>query len=164
MAASAQGGIKTGSSTDLEVQSALQHAADAIDEVIRRVPLESDAYQYLASLYNFAGSIYGAEYYDRADSVSQDAIAMFPNDAPVRVEAAIALWSLGKEAEALAQLDAAGRLDGRYTTPLMVAADFFVQKEQWAKAQAAYQKVLAIEPGNAVARQALAYVESQLNQ
>ncbi len=164
MSSMGSGGIEAGSSTDIAARGALSNAEDSIEEVIRRVPQEFDSYAYLANLYNFAGSWYGKEYYDRADSLAQDAIDLFPNSPQIRVEQAIALWNVGKEAEAFTQIEVARKLDGGYATTLMVAGDFYAAKGRWTDARVAYQEALAIEPDNAVARQALAQVESRLGQ
>lgn len=95
---------------------------------------------------------------EKAETFFSQAVSLSPNNARLRDEYAVALLQLGKEKEALEQLQISLGLDETYYLTYLYLADYYRSKEQWDEAERYYRSALDRRPNDVQILSGLAYV------
>ncbi len=150
-------------------QPDVRHAYDAFvlaerayQDVIALVPTEFDNYVFLAALYNQAGNAFQGDFAQRAVKVADRGIAVEPYGPAIRLQKALALWTLGRLDSAATVLEAAVLMDPNYAEPMQLLGDTYARLGEYEKARAQYDRVLVLQPGDARATAGLKSVEASL--
>lgn len=110
-------------------QALLQTARDTFGraeasmlETIEFVPWEYDNYVFLANLYNLAGQFFDPAYYDKAIEISRRGIEVEENGPAIRLQYARALDAVGRQEEAIEQLEIASKMDPAFFEAALMLA------------------------------------------
>jgi tetratricopeptide (TPR) repeat protein len=147
---------------------AFDKALGVLQQALAMAPLNTDHYANLGRAYQVWGERTHAAT-ERADRLQASldwfdkAIEHSPNNAGLRTEQATSAFLAGDDQAALARIDQALALDSQYGRPYRLRATIRRQEEDWAAAEADYQKYVASSDGkgDAVGWSGLAYVLGQ---
>jgi O-antigen ligase len=120
-------------------------------DVMAFVPTEYDNYVFLTALYNQAGSYFNRAYFEQAVATGEKGIEVEQYGPAVRMQKALALYSLERIDEAVVLLEETVPMDPLYTDPQLMLADAYAGKGEGAKARATYEAVLSVTPSSSPA-------------
>ncbi len=115
------------------------------------VPTEYDNYVFLTALYNQAGQYFGTKYFEEAVATGRRGTVVEPFGPAVRVQTALGLLNLGRDAEAAKLLEETAVMDPGYFEPRLLLGDTYGRMGRRDKAREQYRMVLEIQPANAQA-------------
>jgi tetratricopeptide (TPR) repeat protein len=120
-------------------------------DVIAFVPTEYDNYVFLTALYNQAGTYFDPAYFEQAVTTGEKGIEVEKYGPAVRMQKALALYSLGRIDEAIALLEETAPMDRGYTDPALLLAQLYADKGDKVDARMAYEAILAVAPSSTAA-------------
>jgi tetratricopeptide (TPR) repeat protein len=127
----------------LEKENRFADAEQEYKQAMALDPSSSDALTGLANIY-----MRGQRFAD-AEEMLGKITAMHPNDVPARLQHGRVLFILGKNDEAIAELQAAQKLDPGNPNMQADLGDLYVQTKKYDQAEALYRSMLAAKPDNA---------------
>ncbi len=117
--------------------------------------VDQDPVNFRKALFDI-GAIYLAQsQHEKALAPLEKAIHMDPQDARAYMEAAVAQKALGRDSQAISNLEMAASLDARQApNAKLVTAAIYLDQEEFDKAEALYREVAETQAGTAVAEAA----------
>jgi len=155
------GAVQDAAAATERARMAFTYAESGYLETIRYAPYEYDTYVFLASLYNL-GAMYleDPEYTTKAIEIGRKGVEVSRYGPAVRVQLAVAYIDAGRLPEALEHLEVATSLDPNYIAAWLLYGGTLRDAGRADDARAAYEHVLAREPGNAQAAQGITQLDA----
>jgi O-antigen ligase len=117
-------------------------------DVMAYVPTEYDNYVFLTALYNQAGSYFDPAYFEQAVAMGEKGIECEKYGPAVRMQKALALYSLDRFDEARTLLEETWTMDPSYTDPIFMLADIYTREGSKDQARKMYDAVLSVAPSS----------------
>jgi O-antigen ligase/predicted negative regulator of RcsB-dependent stress response len=131
-----------------QAQQSFRAAERAYLDVMAFVPTEYDNYVFLTSLYNKAGTYFDSAYFEQAVAMGQKGIECEKYGPAVRMQKALALYSLDRLDEARVLLEETWTMDPNYTDPTLMLADIYTRQGRKNQARKMYEAVLSVAPSS----------------
>ncbi len=141
---------------------AFRQAEQAFLETIEFIPPEYDNYVFLSNLYNMGGLYLNEQYFERAAAIAERGIEVEEYGPAVRLQYAWALDNLGRQEEAVEELEYASEMDPDYTDAHFMLANLYAKMERWQDAVDRYEIVLELSPEHVEAQANLAQAQEEL--
>jgi tetratricopeptide (TPR) repeat protein len=132
-------------------------------DVIAFVPTEYDNYVFLSALYNQGGQYFGdTTLLQKSIAIADRGIADEPFGPAIRLQKAVAYWSLNELPKTIEVLKGTVDLDPNYIEPRLLYAEAFRATGDFAAARTQYKIILQKDPTNAQALSSLQAVEASM--
>ncbi len=113
-----------------QAQETFRRAEASLIETIEFVPWEYDNYVFLANLYNLGAQFFSPSYYEQALAIAEKGVEVSPHGPAIRLQYARALQGVGRNDEAIEQLEVAAPMDPAYHEVALMLASLHEGKGQ----------------------------------